>query len=629
MGELMKNILLVGNSNVGKTTLFNTIAKCDEHVGNWAGVTVDIKQAKTNEFNLFDLPGIYSLDCFSMEEKVAKDFLLLHKDDYIINVIECKNLSRNLFLTLQLIELGLSPVIFLNMANEVEKQGGQIKAKHLSAILGVQVFVVDARDKTSCQNALKQLKKTNPNKLPYDLNDKDIDQKRYQYIDSFADKVLIFNQKQSKLQNILFYKWIFLLSFVAIFGFIFWLCFAGGGIGVFLSLKIEKLISFAKTNAELLLANCPLWLTSFVVDVVIDGVGMVAKFLPQIVLLFFCIGLLEDTGYISYVAFYFDGIMSKLGLDGKSVFTFLLCFGCNTSAVATSKNLGDKNIQKRTLLLATFFPCSAKMPVFLTILAFSSSVLKTGHFFILLMLYFVCFAVFVFMAKLFCIFADKPQQNFVLEISSLRIPLFKRVCKNLLKNTKEFVTRLVGTLFLCVALIWLLKSFDTGFNFVTNGVENSILAQVGKRLCFVFKPIGLDDWRICISLILGIFAKEVVAGSLVLLFGSSFAGVLSWQATICFLLFVALYMPCVSTMAMIKKECGSKTALTSVLLNTSTAWIICFVFYSFSLAFAKSFIFGIALCICITFVAISVVFVLKYKCKNCKGCKSEDFTMQK
>ena len=234
------------------------------------------------------------------------------------------------------------------------------------------------------------------------------------------------------------------------------------------------------------------------------------------------------------------------------------------------------------------------------------------------------------MAKLFCVFSDVPQQNFVLEISSLRMPLLKRVCKNLFKNAKEFVSRLVGTLFLCIALMWLLKSFDVGFNFVSGGeIESSMLAQIGKRVSFIFKPIGLGDWRICISLVLGIFAKEVVAGSLVLLFGSSFAGVLSWQATICFLLFVALYMPCVSTIAMIKKECGTKTALTSVLINTSTAWIICFAFYSFGLAFAKSFIFGVTLCICITFVAISVVFVLKYKCKNCKGCKSEDFTMQK
>ena len=177
--------------------------------------------------------------------------------------------------------------------------------------------------------------------------------------------------------------------------------------------------------------------------------------------------------------------------------------------------------------------------------------------------------------------------------------------------------------------MWLLKSFDTSLNFLAdNQIQNSILAQLGKKISFVFKPVGLGDWRICISLMLGVFAKEVVAGSLVLLFGWSFAGVLSWQGVVSFLLFVLLYMPCVSTVAVIKKECGVKTALISVLLNTCVAWIVCFVFYSFSLAFDKSFSFGFALCICLVLVAISLCFVLKYKCKNCKGCKIENFKLQ-
>ena len=623
----MKNIILVGNSNVGKTTLFNTLTGSDEHVGNFAGVTTQIKSKSAKEFVVYDLPGIYSLDCFSMEEQVSKDFLLSHKNDYILNVVECKNLSRNLFLTLQMIELGLKPILVVNMVDEVEKTGGSFNAKILSAKLGVFVFVVDARDKNSCNKLLKNLCKKQPNSLPYGKNSQNLSQKRYEYIDSFVNYVLKVGAKENKLQKLLFNKWFFLLSFICVFCFVFWFCFAQNGVGGIVSSYIGTWVEKVKVFADAKLSvHCPMWLISFVVQVVIEGVGTVAKFLPQIVLLFFFLGLLQDTGYISHVAFAFDGLMSKIGLDGKSIFTFLLCFGCNTSAVATSNNLQNKESQKRTLLLSPFVPCSAKMPVFFTILALATPVFKGWHVLVIIALYIVSIVVMFFVAKLLHNIKD-DEQNFVLEISSLRMPSLKRVLKTLYKNSKEFVARLVGMLFLCMAIVWLSKSFSWQFEFLQSGdIESSILASVGKGVSFVFKPIGLDNWKICISLLLGITAKEVVAGSLVLLFGSSF-GVLSWQQVVVFLLFVCLYMPCVSTVAIVKKECGAKVAFISVLLNTTVAYAVCFVFYSFSLAFAKSVVFGLVLCICVVFVALSIGFVLKYKCKKCKRCKLENFSV--
>ncbi|MBQ9716304.1 MAG: ferrous iron transporter B [Clostridia bacterium] len=626
----MKNIVLVGNSNVGKTTLFNTITGDDAHVGNWAGVTVDIKQGKTDDFFVYDLPGIYSLDCFSMEEQTAKDFLLLHKNDFVVNVVECKNIARNLYLTLQMIELGLKPIVVVNMCDVAEKSGGRFFASKLQKRLGVPVFVVDATDKKSCLNLLNNLCTKTPLPLPYDKKSKNIAQKRYEYIDSFANEVLCFEQKQTWLEKLLFNKWFFVLSFILLFCFVFWFCFAKNGVGGCLSALTENaVICFKEWLQNVTSKTCPAWLSSFAVDVVAEGVGTVAKFLPQIVLLFFCLTLLEDTGYISYVAFFFDGIMSKIGLDGKSVFTFLLCFGCNTSALATSKNLCDKNVQKSVLIVSPFLPCSAKMPVFLTILAFASPALGGLHMLVVLCLYLVCIAVALSVAKLLHMVDEKQNGNFVLEVFALRLPSVKRVGKTLYKNTKEFVSRLAGTLFLCIVVIWLLKSFSFDGRFLMDDIQNSILATVGKKMSFLLAPIGLDDWRVCVSLLLGITAKEVVAGSLVLLFGYSFGGGFTALQTITFLVFVALYMPCVSTVAVIKKEGGTKTALTSVLLSTGVAYIVCFVFYSFGLAFAQNVVFGFVACICLLFVAMSLGFVLKYKCKNCKGCKFENFTMQK
>ena len=623
----MKNFVLVGNSNVGKTTLFNTLTGSDEHVGNFAGVTTQIKSKKVNDFVVYDLPGIYSFDCFSMEEQVAKDFLLSHKNDCILNVVECKNLSRNLFLTLQMIELGLKPILVVNMVDEVVDSGGSFNAKKLSQQLGISVFTVDARNKNSCKSLLKNLKTKQPAFLPYDKNSQNLSQKRYEYIDSFVDKVFVAGQKENKLEKLLFNKWFFLFSFVCIFCFVFWFCFAKNGVGGVFSQCIQSFVEKVKIFVDAKLsASCPKWLTSFVIEVVIEGVGTVAKFLPQIVLLFFFLGLLQDTGYISHVAFAFDGLMSKIGLDGKSVFTFLLCFGCNTSAVVTSKNLQTKGSQQRTLLLSPFVPCSAKMPVFFTILALATPVFKGWHVLVVTVLYIVSLAVMFFVAKLLHL-AKNNEQNFVLEISSLRMPSLKRVIKTLYKNSKEFVSRLVGILFLCMAILWLAKSFGTNFKFLYGeDIENSILATVGKGVSFLFRPIGLDNWKICVSLLLGITAKEVVAGSLVLLFGSSFGGI-TWQQVVVLLLFVCLYMPCVSTIAMTKKECGAKVALFSVLLNTLVAYAVCFVFYSFSLAFDKSLVFGLVLCICVAFVALSLAFVLKYKCKKCKRCKFENFSV--
>jgi len=617
----MKNFILVGNSNVGKTTLFNSLTGQDNHVGNWAGVTVVEKTAVCNEYSVTDLPGIYSLDCISMEERVAKEYLLSHKESIVLNIIECKNLARNIFLTLQLIELGFKPVLLVNMVEEAEKAGFCFDEKKLSQILGIAVYKIDARNNEKCKKLFFEIQEKKPKPLLYDKSDEKVAELRYGFIDSFCDKVLSFSKRQTRIKNFLFNKTCSLVFFVLLVGFVFWFTFAQKGLGAFLSNLIENILSDAKVVVALALENkCPQWFSSFFVDVVIEGVGAVAKFLPQILLLFLFLNMLEDTGYISYVAFAFDGLLSKVGLGGKSVFTLLLSCGCNTTAVATSKNLENKDVQKRTLLASTFFPCSAKMPVFVTVLAMASPLMKGYEIFIILFLYLISFMIAFFVSSTLSLFDNKKQTNsFVLEIPSLRFPDIKRVVSMVYKNSKEFVSRLLGTLLFCMTVIWFFKSFDFGINFLSNeNIENSILAGIGKFVSVLFAPIGLFDWRICVSLLLGITAKEVVAGTLIVLFGSSFGGILSWQSVIVLLVFVSLYMPCISTVLMIKKECGTKTAVVSVLLNSSVAYLVCFVFFSFSLAFQKSLLFGFAICVCILIVALLILFVLKYKYKNGK-----------
>lgn len=663
---------------MGKTTLFNSLTGQDEHTGNWAGVTVGVKQAQAGDVTVTDLPGIYSFDCLSMEEQVAKDHLLTAKGT-VFDVLECKNLSRGLFFALQLVERGIFPVLLVNMTESVVKRGGKFFPAELSDELGLTVIEIDARDPAACKKAVFGAKVRKDISLPYldklpfkamseisgvtdrktlfelfcdphsakklGLSDEQerslarelqkygdakqyLTQLRYEYIDSFIDRVLICPQKTSKAEKLFFNKFFSLAAFLLFIGFAFWLVFSSRGPGGFLVSLLDSLLQRSKSWAAELLAPVPAWLSSFVTDVALEGVGVVAKFLPQVLLLFFLLNLLEDTGYISRIAFIFDGALKKVGLSGKSVFTLLLSLGCNTTAVATANNLDNPEVKKRTLLLAPFFPCSAKVPVFLTVMAMAAPVFTGFEIYVLLALYIVCIALAFFIASLFKLFGKKqPQTDFVLELSEIRLPSLKRVVRSVFKNAKSFVARLVGILFLCVAVVWALKSFDSGFRFVSE-IDKSLLAALGKGIAPFFHPIGIFDWRICVALLLGVTAKEVVAGTLIMLFGSTFAGAVSWQSAVVVLLFASLYVPCISTVAMIKKECGTKTALLSVAINTCTAYLVCFVFHTFSSALQKNAPLIIAVVCGMVFIALCAFFVLKYKnrcrtCKNRAGCVNE------
>lgn len=662
--------VLVGNSNVGKTTLFNTLTGGDEHTGNWAGVTVRAKSGDGGGFTVTDLPGIYSLGCFSMEERAARDYLSCH-NDRIFNVVECRHLAVNLYLTLQLVEAGYSPVVLVNMLGELEKRGGRFDPGALASALRLDVEVADARDRSVKDRVKKYLGNPTPpptypyiKKLPlekmgeicgvkdrgrlirifegeYDGVDprtaKRLDallaeygdrkgymaRLRYEFIDRITAACLTL-PKERKRHAFTGNRYFILAVCAAVMGLVFWLTFAPDGVGGLCVSLIDSALTSLKGKATVFLADVPPWLSSFVTDALIEGVGVVAKFLPQVTLLFFFLNMLEDTGYIARAAFMLDGVLAKIGLSGKSVFTLLLCFGCNTTAAATSGNLGDKETQRRTLLMAPFFPCGAKLPVYLTVMSLTAPLFSGAEIYVVAAMYAVCVASAFALAAALRLFGEKrPAADFVMELPPLRVPSVKRVASSVAKNAVSFMSRLAGALLLCVAFAWLLRSFDFGFNYLTADMaERSVLAWIGKNTAFLFRPIGIDDWRICVALILGVTAKEVVAGTLLLLFGSS-PLVLSWQAAVSVMLFTALYVPCAATVAVIKKECGGKTAALSVLLNTGTAYGVCFVFYNFAAAFEKSAALGVSACIVVAVLAMAVYLVLKYKnkCENCGRCR--------
>ena len=612
--------VLVGNSNVGKTTLFNTLTGGDEHTGNWAGVTVRAKSGDGGGFTVTDLPGIYSLGCFSMEERAARDYLSCH-NDRIFNVVECRHLAVNLYLTLQLVEAGYSPVVLVNMLGELEKRGGRFDPGALASALRLDVEVADARDRSVKDRVKKYLGNPTPpptypyiKKLPLEKMGEICGVKdRGRLIRIFEGEYDGVDPRTAKRLDALLAEY-------------------GDRKGYMARLRYEFIDRITAACLTLpkerksgrFSGDVPPWLSSFVTDALIEGVGVVAKFLPQVTLLFFFLNMLEDTGYIARAAFMLDGVLAKIGLSGKSVFTLLLCFGCNTTAAATSGNLGDKETQRRTLLMAPFFPCGAKLPVYLTVMSLTAPLFSGAEIYVVAAMYAVCVASAFALAAALRLFGEKrPAADFVMELPPLRVPSVKRVASSVAKNAVSFMSRLAGALLLCVAFAWLLRSFDFGFNYLTADMAGgSVLAWIGKNTAFLFRPIGIDDWRICVALILGVTAKEVVAGTLLLLFGSS-PLVLSWQAAVSVMLFTALYVPCAATVAVIKKECGGKTAALSVLLNTGTAYGVCFVFYNFAAAFEKSAALGVSACIVVAVLAMAVYLVLKYKnkCENCGRCR--------
>lgn len=701
----MKNLLLVGNPNTGKTTFFNTITKSDEHVGNWHGVTVDGKSKKfkynSKEYVMTDLPGTYSLTTLSFEEQVTVDTLLENKEDVVVNICDINNLEKNLYLVLQLVEAKRKFVLFVNDTN-TKKCHASFDIKKLSNILGVSVVVGNAQKK-ECKNLLNQIEDQESTlKIDYleglgvDKIEKNIAEeclaagldskwcaiKLCENDDKIAKKLQISQQKQQiidglkpkfscsqvargrfrKVKQILKecdYKkttqnsrlgWFdkiatnkvagVLLFFALMFS-VFYLTFFS--LGAWLGDLVCRLLDLSLGNAlTKLCANCPLWVKDFALVGVLGGLETLLSFLPQIVLLFLFLSILEETGYMSRVAFLFDDIFSKLGLSGKSAYTLIMGFGCSTSAIFTARNMEDKNSQIKTALLAPFMSCSAKLPIYLVL---GAAFFGARNIFVVFLLYLIGILVSVLVAL---ILEAKPlksnRQSFILEFPEYRFPRMKKILKLVWKNFASFVTRVGGVLVFVNIIVWFLQSFSFSFHYVSTDGGRSILESLGKVLAPVFIPLGFGNWGAVSALLAGVVAKEVVVSSIAIFNGMSGASSnqtismtlldplspVHFTPASCFsfLVFCLLYCPCLSSMVVLKKEVGRKWMWLALVIQLVSAYVFAFVFYTLFLVFTKVAKWKIITVACVILIAISFVVVLvkskKKKCsaccENCSGC---------
>lgn len=626
----MTNIILVGNPNTGKTTLFNTLTGSNNHVGNWHGVTVDVACKKVvknhTQYSIFDLPGIYSLKNFSPEEKVATEFLDAHMDDVVINIVDANNLARNLLLTVQLMQKGYRVLLAVNMANENKN----LDCVKLSRLLGIQVIAIDARKK-GCSSiifeAVGNIKKSRNSWLNLTDNNQ-----IFSMIDDLLSKCMSKPTAPygiSKLDKFLLNKWLALPIFLCVMLAVFAITF--GAIGTTLSSAINGAFQFlAEKFGDLLLnLNVSTWAYALIINGIVGGIGVVVGFLPQVALLFLCMNFLEDVGYLSRVAIMFDGGMQKVGLSGKSLFSILLGFGCTTTALLTTRALDNVQLRKRTALVVPFASCSAKLPIYALI---CSAFFGKNKVLMVFLMYALGVILAVVVAKIANKITGKKMNNFVMELAPLRLPTLKKTFRNLLTNVWNFIKRVGTTLVICSLVVWIFSNLSFSFEYVSN-VENSMLYQIANFVYPIFKPLGFSSPLVVVALIVGIVAKEMVVSCLAISNGvvgdlsklavslalSTSAIHFSVPSAIGFLVFILLYSPCLSALSVMSKELGWKFGLFVFFFQ----FVLAYAGAYFAKLIATNIVDGkfAELAIAAIVLALLIFIVLKYKKKHkCISC---------
>ncbi len=651
---------LAGNQNCGKTTLFNQLTGSNQHVGNFPGVTVDRKNGVIRDHPdtlVTDLPGIYSLSPYSSEEIVSRQFILEEKPTGIINIVDATNIERNLYLTLQLMELDVPIVLALNMMDEVRGNGGSIRINEMEEMLGIPVIPISASRNEGveelvahavhvakyqerpgrtdfcdrnvnggavhrCLHSIMHLiadhaeaagipvrfaasklaegdelvlealglsrneKETLEHILLQMEEERGLDRAaaiadmRFSFIQALCQQTVVRpresreHMRSRKLDRILTGRYTAIPAFVAIMALVFWLTFSV--VGAFFQGLLEQGIEALTAAADALLSswNVNEVLHSLIIEGVFEGVGSVLSFIPLIVVLFFFLSLLEDSGYMARVAFVMDKLLRKIGLSGRSIVPMLIGFGCTVPGVMSSRTLPSERDRKMTILLTPFMSCTAKIPIygFFTVAFFPH---HRGL--IMVCLYFLGILVAILVALLSksTVFRGEAVP-FVMELPNYRMPGAKNVLHLLWDKAKDFLQRAFTVIFLASIVVWFLQTFDFRLNVVSGSAESSILAAAAGFIAPLFRLHGFGDWRIVTALVAGFIAKESVVSTLTVLLPETMAlrAFLSPVSAAALLVFCLLYTPCVASIAAIRRELGVKWALGVVLGQCAVAWCV-------------------------------------------------------
>ena len=658
---------LAGNQNCGKTTLFNQLTGANQHVGNFPGVTVDRKSGTIRghkKTEITDLPGIYSLSPYTSEEVVSREFILgtnSEKPHCIINVVDATNIERNLYLTIQLMELGVPMVLALNMMDEMEGNGGTVRVNRMEQLLGIPVVPIVASKNQGveelvehamhiaryqevparqdfcspedhrgavhrCLHAImhliedhaeragmparfataklvegdrlveKSLKLSNNEKETIEHimlqmeEERGMDRAaamadmRYSFIERLCQQTVV-HPKESKearrsqrIDNILTGKWTALPGFAVIMALTFYLTFdlLGGTMQGWMEEAIEWFTDQSRSAMESWKVNDVV--QSLILDGVYAGVGAVASFVPIIVLLFFFLSMLEDTGYMARIAFVVDKLLRRLGLSGRSIVPLLMGFGCSVPAVMSSRTLPSMRDRRLTVMLIPFMSCTAKLPIYAFFCAVffpdNAALVMCG-----LYLFGVITGILTALVLKRTVFKGEAVP-FVMELPNYRMPSMRNTLQLLWEKTSDFLSRAFTVIFCATIVIWFLQSFSFHLQMVEDQSE-SMLGQVASVVAPLFTPLGFGDWRLVTALVGGFLAKESVVSTITVLMGPgiSLTSLLSPLATLSFLIFCLLYTPCAAAIASIRRELGNRDALIIVVFQCLIAYLMAFIVY--------------------------------------------------
>ena len=694
-------VALVGNQNSGKTTLFNYLTGMNAKIGNWPGVTIEKKTGKIKgtENEITDLPGIYSLSPYSVEEEISRQYIFDEKPDVIINIVDATAIERSLYLTTQLMELDTKVIIALNMADMLEKKGIKIDEKELSKKLGVKVFKISALKETGIDELIKEIEEVDDLKrskvfdkeiedavkiLSDDLKinhskfisikllendsrfekyqntrikeitkkleekyDTDIEEvvatERYEFIEKVKkSSVVKAETKESvsdKLDKIFLNKWIAFPIFAVIMFLVYYL-----SVGVIGSSTVDMIGTLTDAVSEWTLASLEAIgtseiLVSLIVDGIIAGVGAVLGFVPQLIILFLCISLLETTGYMSRIALLLDKLFRRIGLSGKSLIPFIVGSGCSVPGIMGARIIENEDERKMTTILTPFIPCSAKLPI---IALFAGYFFGENSGFVSASLYFFAIAVIILSAILMKKFIfKKTSSTYISELPDYKVPSPKYVLKDVFDKVIAFIKRAGSVILLCSIVIWFLLSFSFSMQYGVD-IEESMLAQIGNKISWIFYPmLGENNWGAAVSAIQGLVAKEQVVSSMAVIAGLSedveegaeiFAkgtsfGSFTAASAYAFMVFNLFSAPCFGAIGAMKRELGgTKKMLKAVAFQTIFAWILAVIVYQIgnrievgTLNIANIIVGGVILAIVLTII-IRKITKKDSECASCPYC---------
>lgn len=663
-------IALAGNPNSGKTTLFNALTGANQYVGNWPGVTVEKKEGKykkNKEVGLVDLPGIYSLSPYTIEEVIARDYLLEERPDAIINIVDGSNLERNLYLTTQLIELGIPVVVAVNMMDIVRKRGDRIKSEELEKVLACRVVEISAArnegisdlieiaidlagsDKAQqvshifsrpVEDAISEIEgkldgvaEEQKRFLAVKLFERDekllkrfeglsnlediiapveesldddsesiIINERYDFISGIIDSCYKKANKgkltvSDKIDKIVTNRILGLPIFAAVMWFVYWVAVSTVGTAAtdWLNEQFEEgIVPWLATTLENM--NVADWLNGLVSDGIVAGVGAVLGFVPQMLVLFFMLAILEYCGYLARVAFVLDRIFRKFGLSGKSFIPMLISSGCAIPGIMASRTIENEKDRRMTIITTSFVPCSAKIPL----IALIAGAFFRDQSWVAPLAYFVGIGAIIvsgIILKKFKIFSGDPAP-FVMELPDYHLPKLSAVLRSMWERGWSFIKKAGTIIVLATIVIWFLQAFGNeggSFGMVEN-MENSLLASIGRAFAWIFVPLGFGQWKAAVASVTGLVAKETIIATYGILYGfaevseegqeiwTRLAADYSVLGGFSFLVFNLLCAPCFVAIGAIRREMNSaKWTVFAVAYETIFAYLITLMVYQFGL----------------------------------------------